>query len=33
MRAVYPSYNNNEEIKYENKIRIIKIIYIKNTTM
>ena len=33
MRAVNPSYNNNEEIRYENKIKIIKIIkmiYIKN---
>jgi hypothetical protein len=33
MRAVYPYYNNNEEIRYENKIKIIKIIkmiYIKN---
>jgi len=25
MRAVHPSYNNNEEIRYENKIKIIKI--------
>jgi len=24
MRAVYPHYNNNEEIRYENKIKIIK---------
>jgi len=33
MRAVYPSYNNNEEIRYEIKIKIIKIIkmiYLKN---
>jgi len=33
MRAVAPHYNNNEEIRYENKIKIIKIIkmiYIKN---
>jgi len=33
MRAVPPNYNNNEEIRYENKIKIIKIIkmiYIKN---
>jgi len=32
MRAVIPFYNNNEEIKYENKIKIIKIImiYTKN---
>ena len=22
MRAVFPSYNNNEEIRYENKIKI-----------
>jgi hypothetical protein len=27
MRAVYPNYNNNEKIRYENKIKIIKIIY------
>ena len=26
MRAVTPFYNNNEEIRYENKIKIIKII-------
>jgi hypothetical protein len=26
MRAVDPNYNNNEEIRYENKIKIIKII-------
>jgi hypothetical protein len=26
MRAVTPLYNNNEEIRYENKINIIKII-------
>jgi hypothetical protein len=33
MRAVDPPYNNNEEIRYENKIKIIKImkmIYTKN---
>jgi len=33
MRAVSPYYNNNEEIRYENKIKIIKIIkmiYTKN---
>jgi len=33
MRAVHPLYNNNEEIRYGNKIKIIKIIkmiYIKN---
>ena len=33
MRAVFPNYNNNEEIRYENKIKIkkiIKMIYIKN---
>jgi len=33
MRAVNPFYNNNEEIRYENKIKIIKIIkmiYTKN---
>jgi hypothetical protein len=24
MRAVDPYYNNNEEIRYENKIKIIK---------
>jgi hypothetical protein len=33
MRAVDPSYNNNEEIRYENKIKIIKIIkmiYLQN---
>jgi len=24
MRAVNPSYNNNKEIRYENKIKIIK---------
>jgi hypothetical protein len=30
MRAVNPyAYNNNEEIRYENKIKIIKIIIIK----
>jgi len=26
MRAVPPSYNNNEKIRYENKMKIIKII-------
>jgi len=26
MRTVTPLYNNNEEIRYENKIKIIKII-------
>jgi len=26
MRAVDPSYNNNEEIRYENKIKIMKMI-------
>jgi len=26
MRAVSPSYNNNEEMRYKNKIKIIKII-------
>jgi len=26
MRAVYPNYNNNEEMRYENKIKIIKMI-------
>jgi len=26
MRAVTPSYNNNEEIRYENNIKIIKMI-------
>jgi hypothetical protein len=30
MRAVHPYYNNNEEIRYENKIKKIKMIYIKN---
>ena len=32
MRAVSPSYNNNEEIRYGNKIKIkkIKMIYINN---
>jgi hypothetical protein len=32
MRAVDPTYNNNEEIRYENKIKkkIIKMIYTKN---
>jgi hypothetical protein len=33
MRAVHPFYNNNEEIRYGNKIKkikIIKIIYTKN---
>jgi len=30
MRAVDPYYNNNEEIRYENKIKIIKMINIKN---
>jgi len=30
MRAVTPSYNNNEEIRYENKIKIIKMKNIKN---
>jgi len=33
MRAVYPPYKNNEEIRYEIKIKIIKIIkmiYLKN---
>jgi hypothetical protein len=29
MRAVTPAYNNNEEIRYENKIKIIKMIYIE----
>jgi len=30
MRAVHPSYNNNEEIRYENKIKIIiKIKYLE----
>jgi len=32
MRAVDPFYNNNEEMRYENKInkiKIIKMIYIK----
>ncbi len=28
MRAMDPPYNNNEEIKYENKIKIIKTICI-----
>ena len=26
MRAVNPNYNNNEEIRYEKKIKIIKIL-------
>jgi len=26
MKAVLPYYNNNEEIRYENKIKIIKMI-------
>jgi len=30
MRAVSPCYNNNEEIRYENKIKIIKIIYLES---
>jgi len=31
MRAVYPSYNKNEEIRYGNKNKkIIKMIHIKN---
>jgi hypothetical protein len=33
MRAVTPFYNNNEEIRYENKIKNhkkIKMIYLKN---
>jgi len=30
MRAVDPTYKNNEEIRYENKIKIIKMIYTKN---
>jgi hypothetical protein len=32
MKAVHPYYNNNEEIRYENKIKIIKnikMIYLK----
>jgi len=31
MRAVSPNYNNNEEIRYENKIKIkiIKMIYLE----
>ena len=35
MRAVSPSYNNNEEMRYENKIKIkmIKMKYIKNNTI
>ena len=34
MRAVSPYYNNNEEMRYENKIKIkmIKMKYIKNNT-
>jgi hypothetical protein len=28
MRAVYPTYNNNEKIRYENKIKNKKIIKI-----
>jgi hypothetical protein len=29
MRAVNPSYNNNEEMRYENKIKIIIMIYLE----
>jgi len=29
MRAVNPSYNNNKEIRHENKIKIIKIKYLE----
>jgi hypothetical protein len=29
MRAVTPYYNNNEKMRYENKITIIKIIKMK----
>jgi len=32
MRVVHPNYNNNEEIRYENKIKILytKMIYKKD---
>jgi len=29
MRAVIPYYNNNEEIRYGNKIKFIKMIYLE----